>query len=159
MGLHLALAWAYWLELACHRSACVSQISIECSCMPVYAMMPSFSYFHWHARHVSECSPPSTLRHDTVSERLRRWTRNPLGSARRGSNPLGVDCVASGVSIACIEFWGVRKLRGCLVSCIRTCCLVPLRLSSLIRVIASGVHECLVASSWSQESLAPWPNG
>ena len=29
---------------------------------------------------------------DTVSERLRRWTQNPLGSARRGSNPLGVDC-------------------------------------------------------------------
>jgi hypothetical protein len=25
-----------------------------------------------------------------VSEWLRRWTRNPLGSARRGSNPLGV---------------------------------------------------------------------
>ena len=25
-----------------------------------------------------------------MSERLRRWTRNPLGSARRGSNPLGV---------------------------------------------------------------------
>ena len=32
------------------------------------------------------------LRHDTVSERLRRWTRNPLGSARGGSNPLGVVC-------------------------------------------------------------------
>ena len=31
-----------------------------------------------------------TLNTDTVSERLRRWTRNPLGSARRGSNPLGV---------------------------------------------------------------------
>ena len=29
-------------------------------------------------------------RHDTLSERLRRWTRNPSGSARRGSNPLGV---------------------------------------------------------------------
>ena len=28
---------------------------------------------------------------DSVSERLRRWTRNPLGSARRGSNPLAVD--------------------------------------------------------------------
>ena len=28
---------------------------------------------------------------DTVSERLRRWTRNPLDSARRGLNPLGVD--------------------------------------------------------------------
>ena len=30
------------------------------------------------------------VKHDTVSERLRRWTRNPLGSARRGSHPLGV---------------------------------------------------------------------
>ena len=30
------------------------------------------------------------LDHDSVSERLRRWTRNPLGSARRGSNPLAV---------------------------------------------------------------------
>ena len=28
---------------------------------------------------------------DTLSEWLRRWTRNPLGSARRGSNPLAVD--------------------------------------------------------------------
>ena len=27
---------------------------------------------------------------DSVSERVRRWTRNPLGSARRGSNPLAV---------------------------------------------------------------------
>ena len=36
--------------------------------------------------------------HDTVPERLRGWIRNPLGSARRGSNPIGVDecrfCVA-----------------------------------------------------------------
>ena len=32
---------------------------------------------------------------DTVSEWLRRWTRNPLGSARRGSNPLGVAFVLS----------------------------------------------------------------
>ena len=27
---------------------------------------------------------------DTVAEWLRRWTRNPLGSARVGSNPTGV---------------------------------------------------------------------
>ena len=33
----------------------------------------------------------SQIANDTVSEQLRRWTRNPLGSARRGSNPLGVD--------------------------------------------------------------------
>ena len=32
----------------------------------------------------------SQISTDTVSEWLRRWTRNPLGSARRGSNPLGV---------------------------------------------------------------------
>ncbi len=31
------------------------------------------------------------LDQDSVSERLRRWTRNPLGSARRGSNPLAVE--------------------------------------------------------------------
>ena len=30
-----------------------------------------------------------------MSERLRRWTRNPLGSARRGSNPLGVAGLTS----------------------------------------------------------------
>ena len=30
---------------------------------------------------------------DSVSEWLRRWTRNPLGSARVGSNPTGVDIV------------------------------------------------------------------
>ena len=33
----------------------------------------------------------SSHHQDSVSERLRRWTRNPLGSARRGSNPLAVD--------------------------------------------------------------------
>ena len=30
---------------------------------------------------------------DSVSERLGRWTRHPLGSARRGWNPLAVDIV------------------------------------------------------------------
>ena len=33
--------------------------------------------------------------HDSVSERPRRWTRNPLGSARRGSNPLAVPFLIS----------------------------------------------------------------
>ena len=32
------------------------------------------------------------LCHDNVSEWLRRWTRNPLGSAREGSNPFVVVC-------------------------------------------------------------------
>ena len=32
---------------------------------------------------------------DSVSERLRRWTRNSLGSARRGSNPLAVVLLRS----------------------------------------------------------------
>ena len=34
-----------------------------------------------------------------MSEWLRRWTRNPLGSARRGSNPLGVDLLTALISI------------------------------------------------------------
>ena len=50
----------------------------------------------WRAR-VSPLMPgcthvrPASAITDSVSERLRRWTRNPLGSARRGSNPLAVD--------------------------------------------------------------------
>ena len=36
---------------------------------------------------------------DTVSEWLRRWTRNPLGSAREGSNPFGVE--GSSFKISC----------------------------------------------------------
>ena len=31
---------------------------------------------------------------DTLSEWLGRWTRNPLGSARKGSKPLGVALLA-----------------------------------------------------------------
>ena len=31
------------------------------------------------------------LRVDEVAEWLRRWTANPMGSARVGSNPIGVD--------------------------------------------------------------------
>ena len=38
---------------------------------------------------IIQLGPLDALR-DTVSEWLRRWTRNPLGFARRGSNPLGV---------------------------------------------------------------------
>ena len=47
---------------------------------------------------------------DTVSERLRRWTRNPLGSARRGSNPLGV-CRLQGWREATENSW--RLVGGC----------------------------------------------
>ena len=49
---------------------CISRMWILDDCMPMF---------------ISEISHQVT-----VSERLRRWTRNPLGSARRGSNPLGV---------------------------------------------------------------------
>ena len=36
----------------------------------------------------------ATLTTDSVAERLRRWTRNPAGSARRGSNPTAVASVS-----------------------------------------------------------------
>ena len=57
------------IEVSTH--VCICRIWILDDCMPIL---------------ISEI-----LHQDTVSERLRRWTRNPLGSARRGSNPLGVD--------------------------------------------------------------------
>ena len=34
-----------------------------------------------------------TLHRDKVAEWLRRWTANPMGSARVGSNPILVDAV------------------------------------------------------------------
>ena len=37
----------------------------------------------------------SSSQYDSVSEWLRRWTRNPLGSARAGSNPAAVAIVLS----------------------------------------------------------------
>jgi hypothetical protein len=46
---------------------------------------------------------------DTVSEWLRRWTRNPLGFARRGSNPLGVVFAISRCSVSNV---GVSSLTG-----------------------------------------------
>ncbi len=43
-----------------------------------------------HGNFCAQVRTRKALTIDTVSEWLRRWTRNPLGSARRGSNPLGV---------------------------------------------------------------------
>ena len=48
---------------------------------------------------------------DTVPERLRGWTRNPLGSARRGSNPLGV------VSFVRASAWIQLGLQPCRPDC------------------------------------------
>jgi hypothetical protein len=53
-----------------------------------------------------QCAGEQTC--DTVSEWLRRWTRNPLGSARRGSNPLGV-----GDSACVVSFGQNISLRAC----------------------------------------------
>ena len=100
-----------WLHGGCAREADVLQV-----CCPRAANAPGSR--HTHAKHFTQkcpspqrrldqsglsgaTSPPhpskeelvrchSQIAKDTVSERLRRWTRNPLGSARRGSNPLGV---------------------------------------------------------------------
>ena len=58
--------------------------------------------------------PPSHS--DTVSEWLRRWTRNPLGSARRGSNPLGVALTILLVITAweiSVDLFGTNFATGC----------------------------------------------
>ena len=52
---------------------------------------------------------------DTVSEWLRRWTRNPLGSARKGSNAFGVNaCLSQEVQDKCqgLEVQGKCKDEG-----------------------------------------------
>ena len=59
------------------KAAARTLVNVQMTCDPIHHIkLHSYSL-------VDHCS-------DTVSERLRRWTRNPLGSARRGSNPLGV---------------------------------------------------------------------
>ena len=49
-----------------------------------------------------------------VAEWLRRWTRNPLGSARAGSNPADCACFALSdpvyVSNTCADFRGIHPL-------------------------------------------------
>ena len=42
--------------------------------------------------------------HDEVAEWLRRWTANPLGSARVGSNPILVDPRFYGVMVSTLDF-------------------------------------------------------
>ena len=49
---------------------------------------------HTRAYELQRVLPCPQHHQDSVSERLRRWTRNPLGSARRGSNPLAVEILA-----------------------------------------------------------------
>ena len=51
--------------------------------------------------------------HDTVSEWLRRWTRNPLGSARVGSNPAGVACGATALMDSKSSGLSPRRLESC----------------------------------------------
>ena len=41
---------------------------------------------------------------DEVAEWLRRWTANPLGSARVGSNPILVACWFYGVMVSTLDF-------------------------------------------------------
>ena len=53
---------------------------------------PTFLILLWYTHHCATeyVDQVAMLLNDTVSEWLRRWTRNPLGSAREGSNPFGV---------------------------------------------------------------------
>ena len=46
-----------------------------------------------------------------MSERLRSWSRKPMGSARAGSNPVAVDIFEVGP----LPSVGIEALRGALV--------------------------------------------
>ena len=72
--------------------------------------------FHVCERFRSCCSAPQIApyvyitairdwRHDEVAEWLRRWTANPLGSARVGSNPILVEALRFyGVMVSILDF-------------------------------------------------------
>ena len=57
--------------------------------MPTTSTIPNVCEV-WANAHTQKNLHFQNSKHDSVSEWLRRWTRNPLGSARRGSNPLAV---------------------------------------------------------------------
>ena len=83
-----SLRWCPKMTTECQVDARRARVWGLCSVSKVSRLLPSVV---WLPR-----------KHDTVSERLRRWTRNPLGSARRGSNPLGVvlSCRPSAILVA-----------------------------------------------------------
>ena len=74
-----------------------------------------------HIHHARGCRVklPALRWHDTVSERLRRWTRNPLGSARRGSNPLGVVLSHRHLSACAVQ--STRPVENCYLGCAWRC--------------------------------------
>ena len=107
-------------------------------------------------------------KHDSV-ERPRRWTRNPLGSARRGSNPLAVGCLLQ----RCVA-WERERRKGsgaiarnhCLVSW-----LVSWRHASLPCLCSGSIPDgriCLAAiregvllkrefaPTWKRPALVGW---
>ena len=49
-------------------------------------------------------------KHDSVTEWLRWWTRNPLGSARRGSNPLAVGFTIPSDSLLIPHLYNIGKI-------------------------------------------------
>ena len=77
--------------------------------------------------------------HDSVTEWLRWWTRNPLGSARRGSNPLAV---------AFLRWRIFNSMRYCsLFAC------VPQFANLLVKATPASKSSCFVVRQRS--SLSP----
>ena len=75
---------------------------------------------------------------DTVPERSRGCSRNPLGSARRGSNPLGVDLPSTAVS-GC----AAQSRVCCARHCARTHSRRATRAAGLRTPGAGGAAQCL----------------
>ena len=92
----------------------VTCICCRIQCKALFAIMPSLplrtssfargskpTWYTEHAEILSKHRDIRFARYDTVSERLRKWTRAQLGSARRISNPLSV--VVSFGSSCCLK--------------------------------------------------------
>ena len=73
-----------------------------------------------------------------VAEWLRRWTRNPLGSARAGSNP--ADCASFSPPITILLYMCMSlTLPGTVIIC-RGCLGISATYSVLVKPVSSSSH-------------------
>ena len=94
-----------------------------------------FVLYSWH------CINKIIFFHDSVSKWLRRWTRNPLGSARRGSNPLAVAFVPSKGFFFIVLALALHAFFSFLCVIFLTPCLSPSRSISLYILPSLSPHS------------------
>ena len=101
-----------------------------------------FSLTIWNC---NKClTKPSLMAYDEVAEWLRRWTANPLGSARVGSNPIFVDIFFNAYS----KFYKINMFTY-----------VVMFFNSIINIIynKNNVSLAVVVRDTQLNFFLPWP--